>query len=82
MKRLPCFTFGMRDRFGQEGEAQLFAVMEAKTRGADLFPVWNESNREHTIVGTKPEELRTHRGIVGKRVRGNLLQDYIEPLFL
>lgn len=55
---LPRFTFGMGDRFGREGEAQLSAVIEAKARGADLFPVWNKSNREHTIVGTKPEELR------------------------
>ncbi len=58
MKKLPRFTFGMGDRFGQEGEAQLSAVMDAKARGANLFPVWNKSNREHTIVGTKPEELR------------------------
>jgi hypothetical protein len=33
-------------------------VIDAKVRGADLFPVWNKSNREHTIVGTRPEELR------------------------
>ena len=48
----------MGDRFGQEGEAQLSAVQAAVERGADLCPVWNKSNREHTIVGTKPEALR------------------------
>jgi hypothetical protein len=57
MKTLPRFTFGMGDRFGHEGEAQLSAVQEA-ARGIDLCPVWNKSNREHTIVGTRPASLR------------------------
>ena len=48
----------MGDRFGHEGEAQLSAVQDAFARGIPLFPVWNKSNREHTIVGTKPESLR------------------------
>lgn len=58
MKPLPRFTFGMGDRFGHEGEAQLSAVQDAAARGSAIFPVWNKSNREHTIVGTKPESLR------------------------
>ena len=58
MKILPRFTFGMGDRFGHEGEAQLSAVQDAVSRGIDLCPVWNKSNREHTIVGTKPGSLR------------------------
>lgn len=58
MKILPRFTFGMGDRFGHEGEAQLSAVMDAAARGIHIFPVWNKSNREHTIVGTKPPGLR------------------------
>jgi hypothetical protein len=55
---LPRFTFGMGDRFGHEGEAQLSAVQDAVSRGIDLCPVWNKSHREHTIVGTKPGSLR------------------------
>ena len=58
MKQLPRFTIGMGDRFGQEGTAQLSAVQAAAARGIALSPVWNKSNREHTIVGTKPESLR------------------------
>lgn len=58
MKSLPRFTFGMGDRFGQEGEAQLSAVQSATARGAQLSPVWNKSNREHTIIGTRPEDVR------------------------
>ena len=58
MKILPRFTFGMGDRFGHEGEAQLSAVKDATARGIQIFPVWNKSNREHTIVGTKPPSLR------------------------
>jgi hypothetical protein len=58
MKQLPRFTFGMGDRFGHQGEAQLAAVQEVANRGVPLAPVWNKSNREHTIVGTRPESLR------------------------
>jgi hypothetical protein len=58
MKRLPYFTFGMGYLSGQEVEAQLSAVQTAMKRGADLYPVWNKSNWEHAIVGTKPEGLR------------------------
>jgi hypothetical protein len=58
MKKLPRFTFGMGDRFCHEGEAQLSAVQEATASGIKIFPVWNKSNREHAIVGTKPESLR------------------------
>lgn len=58
MKSLPRFTIGTGDRFTQEGEAQLSAVQSAAGRGIALSPVWNKSNREHTIVGTKPQSLR------------------------
>ncbi len=58
MKKLPRFTFGMGDRFAHEGEAQLAAVKSAAARGVPICPVWNKSNREHTIIGTKPAGLR------------------------
>ncbi len=58
MKRLPRFTFGMGDRFGRQGEAQLKAVLDARSVGLDIAPVWNKSKREHTLIGTKPQSLR------------------------
>lgn len=58
MKTLPRFTFGMGDRFGHQGEAQLSAVQAVAEWGVTIFPVWNKSNREHTITGTKPGSLR------------------------
>ena len=50
MKKLPTLTFGVGDRFGLEGEAQLKAVMAIRERGVDAAPVWNKSFREHTLV--------------------------------
>jgi hypothetical protein len=38
---------------------QLRACMLAAEKGADVIPVWNKSNREHTIVGSKPPSVRT-----------------------
>jgi hypothetical protein len=32
--------------------------MLAVEQGADVVPVWNKSNREHNIVGSKPESVR------------------------
>lgn len=58
MKHLPPLSLGMGDRFGREGDAQLSAVQAAVERGVALCPVWNKSNREHVITGTKPASLR------------------------
>ena len=55
---LPRFSFGVGDRFGREGVAQLTAFVRMKELGVDVAPVWNKSNREHGIVHTKPESLR------------------------
>jgi tagaturonate epimerase len=52
------FSFGMGDRFGHQGRAQLRACMMATELGADVVPVWNKSNREHTFIGTEPSSLR------------------------
>ena len=56
--RIEKYTFGMGDRFTRQGEAQLSAVIEAKTAGIHVTPVWNKSNREHGIVGTTPDSVR------------------------
>jgi len=52
------YSFGMGDRFGHQGKAQLAAVMKAREQGVEIAPVWNKSNREHTIIGTKPADVR------------------------
>jgi len=52
------FSFGIGDRFGLEGAAQLRALQHAKEKGVDIVPVWNKSNREHTIIGTSPDDTR------------------------
>lgn len=58
MKKLPRFTFGMGDRFGHQGEAQLKAVLDARKEGLEVAPVWNKSKREHSLIGTVPQSLR------------------------
>jgi hypothetical protein len=50
---------GVGDRFGQEGCAQLRAFLAAKKGGVAITPVWNKSNREHTLIGTRPEDVRS-----------------------
>jgi hypothetical protein len=52
------FSFGMGDRFGHQGKAQLQACIQATALGAEVVPVWNKSNREHTFIGTEPSSLR------------------------
>jgi hypothetical protein len=52
------FSFGMGDRFGHQGKAQLRACVLATELGAEVVPVWNKSNREHTFIGTEPASLR------------------------
>ncbi len=59
IKELPRFTFGMGDRFGLQGQAQLKAVMDAVEEGYPVAPVWNKSKREHTLIGSEPASLRT-----------------------
>ena len=55
------YSFGVGDRFGRQGRAQLAALIEAKRQGVDIVPVWNKSHREHGIIGTKPAG-RARRG--------------------
>src|ERR1035437_1265067 len=55
---LPRYTFGVGDRFAHQAEAQLKACMMAAERGVEVIPVWNKSNREHTIIGSSPSSVR------------------------
>jgi hypothetical protein len=52
------YSFGMGDRFAQQGRAQLQACLLATKLGANFIPVWNKSNREHTFIGTDPSSTR------------------------
>lgn len=52
------YTLGIGDRFGAEGEAQLRALQQAEALGVEVVPVWNKSNREHSIIGTLPSDTR------------------------
>jgi len=56
--RLAKYSFGVGDRFAHQARAQLRACMLAARDGVDVVPVWNKSNREHTIVGSKPAQVR------------------------
>jgi len=58
MQKIPKYTIGMGDRFAHQGKAQLRAVIAANEAGIELFPVWNKSFREHSIVGSEPQDLR------------------------
>jgi len=53
------FSFGLGDRFGHQGRAQLRACILAAEGGAEIVPVWNKSHREHRFIGTEPSSLRT-----------------------
>ena len=57
--KLSKYSFGVGDRFGQEGVAQLRAVSQAAEQGIEITPVWNKSHREHEIIGTSPGDVRT-----------------------
>jgi len=55
---LEKFSFGIGDRFGHEGSAQLRALQLADKSGVTISPVWNKSYREHSIIGTLPSDAR------------------------
>ena len=56
--KLSKYSFGLGDRFGHQGKAQLKAIIEAKSKSIDITPVWNKSNREHSIIHTLPRDTR------------------------
>ena len=58
MKKLSKYSFGLGDRFAQQGEAQLQAILKAKEAGVEITPIWNKSNREHETLNSSPHELR------------------------
>ena len=56
--RIEKYSIGIGDRFGKEGLAQLGAIQQAERAGVVVAPVWNKSFREHSLIGTKPDDVR------------------------
>jgi hypothetical protein len=53
------YTLGIGDRFAHQGQAQLRAFLNAREAGINVHPVWNKSNREHAIIKSNPDDVRT-----------------------
>jgi hypothetical protein len=51
-------SIGVGDRFAHQAAAQLRACIMAAEQGVSVVPVWNKSNREHTIIGSEPGSVR------------------------
>src|SRR5215510_2790673 len=58
MLTLAKYSVGVGDRFAHQAKAQLRACVLAAERGVEVIPVWNKSNREHTIIGSEPQSVR------------------------
>ena len=58
MKKLSKHSIGMGDRFAHQASWQLKAVIDAEQKGFSITPVWNKSNREHTTIGSQPDDTR------------------------
>jgi len=56
--RLGKYSVGTGDRFAHQAKAQLQACVHALKHGVEVIPVWNKSNREHTIIGSEPASVR------------------------
>jgi hypothetical protein len=56
---LPKYSVGTGDRFAHQAKAQLQACIKAAASGVEVVPVWNKSNREHTIIGSEPISTRS-----------------------
>ena len=57
-RKLGKYSVGLGDRFAHQAKAQLQACMVALEDGIEVIPVWNKSNREHTIIGSEPISAR------------------------
>jgi hypothetical protein len=56
--KLNKYSIGIGDRFAHQAKAQLQACIQALDCGVEVVPVWNKSNREHTIIGSEPASVR------------------------
>src|SRR3979411_2157426 len=74
--KLPKFSVGVGDRFAHQAQAQLAACGMAAKAGVEVAPVWNKSNREHTIIGSEPSQTRREADAAVKELGGT------KPYFL
>jgi tagaturonate epimerase len=74
--KLPRFSLGVGDRFAHQAIAQLSACVLAADAGVEVVPVWNKSNREHTIIGSEPSQTRTEADAAVKKL------GWTKPYFL
>jgi len=58
MISLDKFSIGIGDRFGHQARAQLRAIKALEAQGVHVTPVWNKSNREHMLTGSRPDDTR------------------------
>ena len=58
MIELARFSIGVGDRFGHQACAQIRAVKAMQGQGVGVVPVWNKSFREHSLIGTRPDDTR------------------------
>ena len=56
--KIEKFTLGLGDRFARQGRAQLQAILQGRDLGLPVHPVWNKSNREHTLIHSEPADVR------------------------
>jgi hypothetical protein len=72
---LPKYSIGVGDRFAHQAKAQLAACIQAADDGVEVIPVWNKSNREHTIIGSEPASTRAAADAAVKAL------DWAKPYF-
>lgn len=70
--KLSKYSVGTGDRFAHQAKAQLQACMQAQAKGIEVVPVWNKSNREHTIIGSEPVATRAAADAAVKALGWNL----------
>ena len=55
---LEKYSFGIGGRFGHQGKGQLKGILAARAHGISTVPVWNKSNRAHSMIGMRPADTR------------------------
>jgi hypothetical protein len=56
--KLGKYSWGVGDRFAHQAEPQLLSLLKARELGLEIIPVWNKSNREHTLIHSEPSGTR------------------------
>lgn len=71
------YSFGIGDRFAQQGIYQLDALAEANKLGYEFVPVWNKSKREHKTIGSEPlqTKLEAENAVKDLQWNGNFYID-------